>query len=96
MPPSMSKRELNTTRLQHRPQVGDVVLWKVGLIFILGNQYTAGMLTSIDLTNSSLKCIDMDRGLVSVCMSSVNENRTIEEIVEEIFDNNPVSIYIVT
>jgi hypothetical protein len=92
MPAQMSKRVSNTTHIMHQPPpTGKVIMWKVGLVFILGNEYAPSMLTSIDFTNNSLKNIDSDRGLVSICMSSVNENRSVENIIGEIFDNNPVS-----
>ena len=84
--PGMLKRQLNTT--QYNPKA-DAILWRIHVVFIVNEVYDIASLLKPDIESKGEQEMNIVDGLMSVSIDSIDENKTIDDMLNLYFEVRP-------
>ena len=85
--PGMLKRQLNTT--QYNPKV-DAIFWRIHVVFIVNEMFDISSLLKPDIESKGEQEMNIaDGSLMSVTINTIDENKTIDDILNLYFEVRP-------
>lgn len=89
--PGMTKRKVNTTYYQ---QNVDICFWRIHVVFVTTFGFDIPDLFRVDPLDDRSDHFTIKGSLMEVCFSTVKETIRVSELLDEIFEPKPVSMFI--